>query len=217
MDQPLWLLTAVLASAPTLMAGDRIRIESVVAFHTQCANCHEGECSGRLSFDLGPTVADAHIRRHGGALPLETVRDLAELLRYMKERCAFYPLPLALIEDRTWGVDVLRHLRAPDGTAYFLPLGRLAPGAYRLWLDMPDPGPAGRPDATAEIIAADFEPLPGLGSSWVDGRWLLQFQVDGPAEHYARLKADRPIALVRAELTPAPAGHLGPPCPNPGP
>ncbi|OHC66262.1 MAG: hypothetical protein A2040_09205 [Rhodocyclales bacterium GWA2_65_19] len=33
--------------------------EAIVQFHTVCSNCHEAQCSGRLSFDSGSVGFDA--------------------------------------------------------------------------------------------------------------------------------------------------------------
>jgi hypothetical protein len=199
-------LAAILACPLGLAASDPIPIESAVAFNTQCARCHEGECSGRLSFHLGEDAADEHIRRHGGALPLETVRDLNELLRYMKVQCAFYPLPLTLGRDRVWGGDTLGHLRAPDGTAYFLPLGLLAPGPHRLWIDGLDAGTK----ACAELVAASFDQVDHQGMVPAGERRVLAFQVDAPTELYVRITAQGPITLTRVELASVADGASSP-------
>ena len=159
-----------------------------------------------MSFHLGEDAADEHIRRHGGALPVETVRHLSELLRYMKVQCAFYPLPLTLARDRIWGGDTLGRLRAPDGTGYFLPLGLLAPGLYRLWIDGLDPGAR----ASAEVIAASFDQLDHQGIVPAGNRQVLAFQVDAPTELYVRITAQGPIALTGVELASASAGASGP-------
>ena len=196
-------LAAILACPLSVAAADRIPIEAVVAFNTQCARCHEGECSGRLSFHLGEDAADEHIRRYSGALPLETVRHLSELLRYMKVQCAFYPLSLALASDSVWAVDTLGRLRAPDGTAYFLPLGVLAPGRYRLWIDGPDPGAR----ACAELIRADFDRVDHQGITPVGERWTLPFRVDAPTELYLRIRTEEPITLTRVELVTGESGR----------
>ena len=74
-------LLALLTAPPSVGDEGRASVESTVLFNTDCARCHEGECSGRLSFHLPPEAADQHIRRHGGELPAKQVRELYELLR----------------------------------------------------------------------------------------------------------------------------------------
>lgn len=63
MNRIAWLLLALSLSA----SGAEIRQGTVVRFSTVCFNCHEGECSGRLSFDSGARAAQDHIRRDLGA------------------------------------------------------------------------------------------------------------------------------------------------------
>ena len=69
-----------------------IPLATVVRFNTLCATCHEGECSGRLSFDLGIQAAENHIRRHAGDVDRDVWRDLARLLAHTKQACAYYPM-----------------------------------------------------------------------------------------------------------------------------
>ena len=47
--------------------------------------------------------------------PEAQVRALYGLLRYMKEACAFYPLPFALTLDGAWGTETLGKLRSSTG------------------------------------------------------------------------------------------------------
>jgi cytochrome c553 len=82
-------LLALLTAPATVGDEGQATVESTVLFNTNCARCHEGECSGRMSFHLPREEADQHIRRHGGELPEAQVRELYDLLRYMKEECAF--------------------------------------------------------------------------------------------------------------------------------
>jgi len=69
-------LLALLTAPPSVGDEGRASVESTVLFNTDCARCHEGECSGRLSFHLPPEASDQHIRRHGGELPAKQVREL---------------------------------------------------------------------------------------------------------------------------------------------
>jgi hypothetical protein len=107
-----------------------------------------------------------------------------------------HPIPLTLTRDRVWDSDVLDQLRSPSGTAYFLPLGRLGPGLYRLWIDGLDPGAS----VCAELMAADFELVDHQGIARAGGRRFLSFRVAAPAELYLRIRAQGPLALTRVEL-----------------
>jgi hypothetical protein len=193
-------LLCALAAAPLLAAAEGPPLGALVLFNTQCARCHEGECSGRLSFQLGEDAADGHIRRYAGAIPLETVRHLGDLLRHMKEGCAFYPMPLSLdlATDRTWGRDTLDGLRTLDGTAYFLPLGRLGVGRHDLWIEGLDPGQK----PCIELVDADFDPIRHEQMTGDSGRQGLRIRVEAPAEVFLRIRAQGPIALTRVDLGP---------------
>ncbi len=193
-------IAAILASHPITAVCDEMPVGSVVAFNTQCARCHEGECSGRLSFQLSEDAADEHIRRHGGPLPLQTVRDLDELLRYMKERCAFYPMPLALANDRRWDKGTLDLLRNLEGAAYFLPLGRLGSGVYRLRMDGLAPGLR----ICSELVAADFDLVSHEVLTQDGGVLVLRFRVDAPAELFLRIRTPVPATLTQVDLATEP-------------
>ena len=86
--------------------------QSAVRFNTICVDCHEGECSGRLGFSLGPGAAYNHIRRYAGDVDDALARQLQALLVHMKRKCAYAPLPALDMHgplkgeirwDRGWG------------------------------------------------------------------------------------------------------------------
>lgn len=200
------VLVVLLMDQGVLAAPDDPSIESVVAFNTQCARCHEGECSGRMSFQLAEGAADEHIRRYGGDMSMETVRDLGALLRYMKERCAFFPLPLSPGADHSWGRDILDRLRGPDGTAYFMPLGPMEPNSYLLRISGLDAGVR----VCAELVAADFD-LVGHDGLAPDGEHqVLRFRVHVPGDLFLRIRAQVPISLTRVELVTWASTQTGP-------
>jgi hypothetical protein len=189
-------LPALLSAQPPVSAEGTTSVESTVLFNTACARCHEGECSGRVSFHLPREEADQHIRRHGGELPASQVRELYDLLRYMKEECAFYPLPLALVRDRTWDAEILGRLRSPSGETYFLPLGTLGPGRYRVVLQ--GLGPKARP--CLELIDAGFDFIDAIELEPSEHGWALRFHTERATEVFLRLKAPGSAALTRAEI-----------------
>lgn len=107
-----------------------VPLGTVITFDTVCANCHEGECSRRLSFTSGHEAAIGHIQRYAGPQTDESIKGLFDLLKYMKENCAYYPLPAAIPQDRIWQSKALEAWFSAVGTSYFIPLGMLAPGRY---------------------------------------------------------------------------------------
>ena len=76
---------------PAARAEPPAALDAIVQFHTVCNNCHEGECSGRLSFDSGSAAARGHIERYLGATPDASIASLFAMLRHVKESCSHYP------------------------------------------------------------------------------------------------------------------------------
>lgn len=189
-------LVALFTTTPSVGDSSQIAVESTVLFNTNCARCHEGECSGRMSFHLPREEADQHIRRHGGELPEVQVRELYDLLRYMKEECAFYPLPLALARDRAWNAETLGRLRSASGETYFLPLGTLGAGRHRVALQ--GLGPKARP--CVELIDADFDFIDTVELEPSETGWELRFRIETEAEVFLRLKAPGSAPLNRVEI-----------------
>ncbi|MFZ0791683.1 MAG: hypothetical protein WAM94_18880 [Chromatiaceae bacterium] len=189
-------LLALLVSPAVRGQEPGASVGSTVLFNTDCARCHEGECSGRLSFHLPPEASDQHIRRHGGNLAQSQIRELFELLRHMKEACAFYPLPFALARDGAWGPETLRKLRSPSGQGYFLPLGSLSPGAHRVLLQ--GLGAGARP--SVELIDGGFDFLDALEIEPDAAGWSLRFRTDTAGELFLRVNAPGSTDLTRVEL-----------------
>ncbi|MCU0834058.1 MAG: hypothetical protein MUC77_06425 [Chromatiaceae bacterium] len=125
---------------------------SVVRFNLDCAHCHEGQCSGRLSFALGVEATYGHIRRYApDALDREAM-ELHQILGYMKENCAYAPLPGAApvpLDDAA-----LAAYRDPESGNLFVPLGRVDQGRYRLALALAQPAAL-----HIELIDENFEHL----------------------------------------------------------
>lgn len=127
-----------LTYAQTVVA--EVSPSTVMKFNTLCGRCHEGECSGRLSFSSGIAATQGHIRRHLPSSTPPEVEELYSVLKYTKEHCAHYPLMDAVPANGIWSAELLRQWRAPDGTGYFVPLGRMGPGTYRLTLRLDGEG-----------------------------------------------------------------------------
>ena len=178
----LWLLPAQAADIP---------LDTVVRFNTLCATCHEGECSGRLSFDLGVGATENHIRRHAGDVDQHVWQDLARLLAHTKQTCAYYPMAVDIPEGRHWNPERLAELHNAKENAWFIPLGHLPAGRYRATLGM-----NGQMEGIAQIISAGFDiadfPLQCTDS----GQIAFFFVVDRSGVHYLRLKSGKSQALL---------------------
>jgi hypothetical protein len=84
----LWVALTAFSAA---RAEPPAALDAIVQFHTVCNSCHEGECSGRLSFDSGSAAARGHIERYLGATPDASIASLFAMLRHVKESCSHYP------------------------------------------------------------------------------------------------------------------------------
>lgn len=135
-------------------AGVEIPQQAIVRFNTVCANCHEGECSGRLSFQSGAAAARQHMQRYLGQIADADVAAFFALLRYTKENCAHYPRSGRIPDRGIWTAADLNEWRNPESGAYFISLGHLASGDYRLQLSFA-PHAQGR----LKITDQHFEPL----------------------------------------------------------
>jgi hypothetical protein len=182
----LWVIPAQAADIP---------LGTVVRFNTLCATCHEGECSGRLSFDLGIQASENHIRRHAGDVDQNVWRDLARLLAHTKQACAYYPMAVDIPEGRHWNPERLAELHNAKENAWFIPLGLLPAGRYRATL-----GISGQMEGIAQIVSASFD-IADFPLQCADkGQIAFFFVVDRGSVHYLRLKSSNVQTLTSLDI-----------------
>ncbi len=181
-----WVVGMVLAGLSVCGAAD---LEPIVRFNTTCAQCHEGECSGRLSFALGPEAAFDHIHRYAGDVDDATTQALFDALSSMKTNCAFAPMPAVSLRE---SVDSSRLLpyRNPRTGVYFVPVGTLQPGKH--WLDLRLRSAA---SFRVEVINEYFELVEETCVGPDVRQQLVGFVVDEGARHYIRIRAPQPVYL----------------------
>ncbi len=109
-----------------------ISVESAVKFNTICAKCHEGQCSGRLSFDDNAKVASSHINRYLPNSSKTQVKELFSILKGMKKQCVMFFPSIDLNNKRSWLEKELIQYSIPSRKSYFIPLGLLKKGTYNL-------------------------------------------------------------------------------------
>lgn len=186
---------AAVGLAYATMGAAEVSRATAVKFNTVCTRCHEGECSGRLSFSSGVAATRSHVRRYLPSSSLE-VEELFAILKYTKELCAHYPLPDAIPANGVWGAEALQQWRSPDGDRYFIPLGRMRRGVYRLGLRFD-----GEAEASVHITNEKFDML--LEEQLCKDQacdWTLP--VAAEALYYLHLKSS--ATLLGLTLTPAP-------------
>ncbi len=187
-----WLLDATVG-AEVALGGPSL--SSAVTFGTVCARCHEGECSGRLTFDLGADAAFDHVRRHAGDLPEASVRELVVLLEAMKTECVHPTVDAPVPKDRHWTKRDLEPLCTVRRTDCLVPLGILQPGIWRIELGLGD-----GVHVHAEVVTRRFETLSDGPLDVRDGRSTIRFRVSSASEPFLRLGAAEPIGLKGLRL-----------------
>ena len=167
----------------------------VLRFNTVCAHCHEGQCSGRLSFSLGPEAAFGHIRRFAGDVDTALVRQLQALLEHMKRECAYAPLPTPDMQGPLER-EILDVYRDPATGNYFMPLGKLEPGTYRLTLRLETPV-----TLRVEVLNRWFEFLVDECSGCSRSDFTAMLEVDEASNHYLRLRSQTALRLEELRLS----------------
>ena len=176
-------------------AGEPPSVESQVTFGTTCARCHEGECSGRLSFGRSVDAASAHIERHAGSIAQREVRELYELLERMKKECRYPPSGIAVPEDGAWSAALLDRLCLATQRSCFVPLGVLGPGRYVLALELGE-----AEHVHVEVVTQSFE-IPLEQTLESAGSARLAFSSGKAERHFLRLQAASPVRLERLALS----------------
>lgn len=193
------VLASALAGAGAAAEPPSVSTRAIVVFNTVCARCHEGECSGRLSFDESFARSRGHMARHYPPAeqqePLR--RGLFTALAYMKDHCAYYPMPSKVPPGRTWNRDQLESLSTGDDSAWFVPAGRLAPGRYRLQLDL-----AADRLVTVQLTNERFETAIENCYDSHAGQLRIPFTIDDAGNYYVRLYVRRPVTLTRLAIRP---------------
>lgn len=197
-------LLAATASYFGFASGQAFSTATLVRFNTLCARCHEGECSGRLSFSLGDAATYSHLRRYlagpenGRAAPSDQeLEPYIRLLERMKLQCRLPAFPVTAGLD--WRAEQLETLRNPLANAYFVPIGRLHPGRYRAVLRFDQ-----ECHVQAEVVSEGLEIEDSPGVATRSGQAEIDFRLSSAEAYYLRLFTDRPAALVALEVHPKP-------------
>ena len=186
----------LLVTAGLALAGPPT-MESVVLFNTTCAQCHEMECSRRLSFASSAPVANAsgHIQNYAGPLGATKVAELFGLIKYTKTQCDYYAPQVAAPPDGIWSAEALAPLGTPSRTGWFVPLGNLRAGAWTLDLAL-------QSDRTVEIevVSRSGPVVQGEVAPAEQGAHLTFIVNDAGTPHFLRLRGHAPISFTRAVL-----------------
>jgi hypothetical protein len=161
-------------------------------FATACADCHEGQCSGRMSFALRPEAAFNHIRQYAGPVDDDLAMELHAALERMKSECR-YAMPRVIDLAQGWleGRKLAETRDAWSGS-YFIALPDLAAGVYRIAGEMPGGG-----RIRIELVDAQFEPWVDECTDVRDGLFDLDFSVPRTHGAFLRLRPSGHHAITR--------------------
>jgi len=176
-------------------AAEESSIAAAITFGTTCARCHEGECSGRLSFDLGIEASTSHLVRHAGPLTKSSIRELFAMLEYMKRECSYPPFDIPIPPDGIWSSSALAELCRPLRRSYFIPIGALGAGPHSLELEF-----GNEPHVHAEVVTWTFDLLVDEPLEIVNGRATVELRTTEPSQAFLRLVARESIELDRLTL-----------------
>ena len=178
-----------LSSAPKVESSS---IKTSVIFNTLCAKCHEGECSGRLSFDTGSKAASNHIKRYAGDTNISKgeTEEFFNLLNYMKTECALW-----MPDNGKWKPENLSHFALPSSKGYFIPLGVLKEGKYHIEIKLKDDI-----HFRVEVLSDHFDHYLDRSICPDGKKETLQFTIDKTVNIFLRMQSRKPLYIIDLNL-----------------
>ncbi len=187
----IWLSILFTAFSLHLYATPKVENSSIktsVIFNTLCAKCHEGECSGRLSFNTGSKAASSHIKRYAGDVNITKgeTEEFFSLLNYMKTECALW-----MPNNGKWKSENLSHFALPSSKGYFIPLGILKEGKYHIEIKLKDDI-----HFRIEILSDHFEHFLDISFCPDGKKETLQFTIDKTVNTFLRMQSRKPLQII---------------------
>jgi len=169
-----------------------INTKTAVVFNTLCAKCHEGQCSGRLSFDTGSEAVSSHIRRYSDDVNISQneIRQFFTLINYMKKECK-----LLMPESKKYQISELNSFSIPSHMSYFIPLGILKKGEYTLVIKLKEGS-----CSQIEIMSTKFDSSLDVVLSPNIKKQSLKFSIDEKLNYYLRLRSSKPLYVEILEI-----------------
>ena len=167
---------------------EKSSIKTSVIFNTLCAKCHEGECSGRLSFDTGSKAASSHIKRYAGDTNISKgeTEEFFSLLNYMKTECALW-----MPDNGRWKPEKLSHFALPSAKGYFIPLGLLKEGTYHIEIKLKDDI-----HFRVEVLSDHFDHFLDISVCPDGEKETLQFTIDKTVNTFLRMQSRKPLQII---------------------
>ncbi|MCK5293515.1 MAG: hypothetical protein KAJ49_02605 [Arcobacteraceae bacterium] len=167
-----------------------ISIETAIKFNTICAKCHEGECSGRLSFDDNPKIAFSHINRYIPNSSKTQAKELFTILKHMKKQCVIFFPNIYLNNKTSWFEKELIQYSLSSRKSYFIPLGLLEKGIYKLKINTNK-----LQLYTIMIISKNFEIVLDEYSTSCKNVNNLSYIVNDSKEYYLRIESRNKLII----------------------
>jgi hypothetical protein len=169
-----------------------ISTKIAVIFNTLCAKCHEGQCSGRLSFDSGSEAASSHIKRYAVDTEVSKgeVDEFFTLLNYMKKECA-----LLMPNNGKWKPENLSHFAVPSHDSYFIPLGTLKSGNYILNIKVKETA-----CFRVEVLSNKLNPSLDQSLPSSSKEQNIDFTIDEKLDYFLRIRSRKPLNIETLEI-----------------
>lgn len=186
-----WLMILLATFPLHLSSAQKVENSSMktsVIFNTLCAKCHEGECSGRLSFTMGVQAASSHIKRYAGDINISKgeTEEFFSLLNYMKTECALW-----MPDNGKWEPENLSHFALPSSKGYFIPLGLLKEGTYHIEIKLKD-----EIHFRVEVLSDHFEHFLDIRACPDGEKEILQFTIDKAVNAFLRMQSRKPLQII---------------------
>jgi len=172
--------------------ASNITTKSAVTFNTLCAKCHEGQCSGRLTFDTGSEAASNHIKRYSDDTNItkKEIKEFFTLLNYMKKECLLF-----MPNETKFNKDNLILFATASHKRYFIPLGVLKKGNYSLELEAKE-----NIHFKLEVISSQFD-------SYLDEAFCpeskgkkIDFSIEENINYFLRIQSRKPLDLKSLKI-----------------
>ncbi len=191
----LWILMFFATFSLHLFSASKVEnssIKTAVIFNTLCAKCHEGECSGRLSFDTGSKTASRHIKRYADDANISKgeTEEFFNLLNYMKMECALW-----MPDNGKWELENLSHFALPSAKGYFIPLGILKEGKYHIKIKIKEDI-----HFRIEVLSDHFEHYIDISSCPDRKNETFQFTIDKPVNTFLRMQSRESLKIIDLEI-----------------
>lgn len=169
-----------------------ISVKSAVAFNTLCAKCHEGQCSGRLTFDTGSEAASNHIKRYSDDVNISKteIKEFFTLLNYMKKECLlFMPNKIKYKKENLSSFATASYKR------YFIPLGELKQGSYTIKLEVKEDI-----HFKVELISSQFDSYLDRSVCPKTKEKDFSFSINEKMKYYLRIKSKEPLFITNLKI-----------------